>query len=53
MDKGIKLQKELAMGSKSALKEARSGTVGRGGQNLKTGGKVKSPKPCGCGKGKK
>jgi hypothetical protein len=53
MDKGIKLQKELAMGSKSAVAEARSGSQGRKAQNLKTGGKVKSSKPCGCGKGKK
>ena len=53
MDKGIKLQKELAMGSRPAVREAQSGKAGRTGQNLKVGGKVKPQKPCGCGKGKK
>lgn len=41
MDKGIRLQKEIAMGSASAKKEASGPTPAKKVTNLKCGGKVK------------
>lgn len=48
MDKGIKLQKELAMGIKSAVKEAQ-GKVGAPAKNPKTSKGMKKGGSCACG----
>lgn len=53
MDKGIKLQKEIAMGISSAKREAGGkADTSKKVQGLKKGGKVKAKGSCGCKGGK-